>query len=444
MIKISILVCFLLVCSGLSAQNQTDSLSKDVADLKKKVTALDILNKFNLWGYVQMQYQHADTAGAKTYSGGDFPVASSDRFRIRRGRVKLEFNHADKKGQSLLYTAVQVNFSEAGFNLVEYFGRVYDPFIHWFSLTGGMMNRPFGYEIIYSSRIRETPDRARMSQTLFPQERDLGFMATIEPPKTSKWGFFKINAGLYNGTGLGFNEIDKGKDFIGQVVLNKLFLNDHLKLSGGASYYNGRVLQSTPVYYSLENTAGSGNPPRYTAHEDSTGVGKRFFKRKYVGFDLQVSGIYKWGSTTLRGEYIFGKQPGTAFGSGTPTVLGNDIYNRKFRGAYAYFVQAIHDARHSMWHELVVKYDFFDPNTQLAGQKLNSISDSKVSAADVKYHTVGLGYVFRPLDFFKLMVYYDWVINESTGITDISRNLKDNILTVRTQFELDAKWFRKK
>ena len=96
-----------------------------------------------------------------------------------------------------------------------------------------------------------------------------------------------------------------------------------------------------------------------------------------------------------------------------------------------------------MSHDFVFKYDWFDPNTRITGKDLSTVNDSKLSLADVKYQTFGVGYVFRPTDYFKLMLYYDIVKNETTGITGFNRDLKDNVFTLRTQFMFDSRWFNK-
>ena len=49
--------------------------------------------------------------------------------------------------------------------------------------------------------LRESPERGRMSQLIFPNERDLGAMLTIQGPKLSNWNWLKLEAGLFNGTG---------------------------------------------------------------------------------------------------------------------------------------------------------------------------------------------------------------------------------------------------
>lgn len=425
-----LLIPVFLGCLAAKAQVSTDSLSNDVRELKKGAAVLAWLKKFHISGYAQFQYQHTDTDNVKTFEGGNFAANSNNRFKIRRGRLKVEFSNENKKGVINYYAVVQINVNENGINMTDYWAKVVDPWTNTVAVSGGMMNLPFGYEIGYSSRYRETPERGRMSQILFPQERDLGFMLTIEPPAYSKFNFFKINAGVYNGTGLGFAEIDRHKDFAGQLILRHDFLNKHLRLSGGASYYNGAVMQSTPAYYSFVKDTGEFF--HYRKNIDSSAIGKKYFKREYIGFDAQLTGDYKWGSTTLRAEYIFGTQPGMATANNTPTATGFDIYNRSVNGAYFYFVQTFKDVKHNMSHELVFKYDWFDPNTHVAGKQISSAA-AYFTPMDIKYQTFGVGYNFKPNEWVKLMCYYAIVKNESTGLAGYTGDLKDNVLTIRTQ-----------
>jgi hypothetical protein len=67
------------------------------------------------------------------------------------------------------------------------------------SMTLGAMNRPFGYEIGYSSSSREIAERSIAEQRLFNGERDLGLQFGITP--TIMEGFTPtIEMGLFNGS----------------------------------------------------------------------------------------------------------------------------------------------------------------------------------------------------------------------------------------------------
>jgi hypothetical protein len=437
LLKILILLC---ISTSVSAQANVDSVDAKVNKLGKFI---EVLRKFRFSGYIQMQYQHADTAGATSYSGGDFAPASNNRFMLRRARLRVAFEHVTPKGVRLIETVFFTDATDRGFVIKDIYGRLTEPFTGWFGIQGGYFMRPFGFEVNYPSLLRETPDRGRMSQILMPGERDLGAALIIESPNSFKPVYVRLDAGVFNGTGA-FSEIDNRKDFISHLQLRKVWgTKTTFTISGGASYYRGSVLHSTPFVYSLQND--SSGTLRYSRLTDSAGVGKKYSLRQYIGADAQLVLDYAIGTTTLRGEFITGTEPGTATASATPTATGSDIYERKFSGAYFYFIQTFKHKimKQPVFHDLVFKYDYYDPNIRIAGKDLSQVNDARVSKADVRYQTFTVAYSFRPADWFKLMLSYDYVINETTNISGYNRNLKDNVFTLRTQFAFDSKWFTK-
>src|SRR5436853_5283659 len=42
-------------------------------------------------GYIQPQFQVAQSKGAKSFNGGDFSPSSNNRFMLRRARLKLDY-----------------------------------------------------------------------------------------------------------------------------------------------------------------------------------------------------------------------------------------------------------------------------------------------------------------------------------------------------------------
>jgi hypothetical protein len=433
-------IVFILAYTSLCAQTQADSIKTEVSKMSKFI---EVLKKFRFSGYIQAQYQRADTAGAPSYNGGDFAPASSNRFMLRRARLRVAFEHENAKGIRLVETVFFTDATDKGFSIKDIYGRLTEPWTGWIGIQGGYFMRPFSYEQNYPSAMRETPERGRMSQILMPGERDLGAALIIESPKTFKPVYLRLDAGVFNGTGA-FSEIDSRKDFIGRLQARKVFgKGTTYTLSGGASYYNGRVLYSTPFSYNL--STDSLGILRYTKTTDSAAVGKKYSKREYWGVDMQFIIDYKIGTTTFRGEYIAGREPGTANATSTPTALGSDIYNRNFNGAYFYFIQTFkHNLKKiNLAHDFVFKFDFYDPNNRIKGKDLSKVNDPYVSKADIRFNTFGFGYSFRVADWFKLMAYYDYVINEKTNIPGYTGNIKDNIFTLRTQFAFDTKWFTK-
>ncbi|MEN9700590.1 MAG: hypothetical protein RLZZ301_1788 [Bacteroidota bacterium] len=426
----------LLTCSlsvGFHAQtNPSDTLAKTVKTLSQEVNQLKNLK---ITGWVQSQYQWTQTPGAKTFDGGDFISNSNNRFMIRRGRFKLTYTNG------IVQSVVQVNVSERGVNLVEYYGKLSNPWNKSFSMTMGVMNRPFGFEIQQSSADRETPERSRFTQSLLPNERDLGVMFTFQPEKGKKLYGLKVDAGLYNGTGIavpgtgslnsaGVVEFDQYKDFIGRAHYKRAAFKEQFNFGVGLStYYGGNAYQNNKVYQFNTDAVGVGT----WMLQDTT---SQTFKgtrspRRYYGADAQASLKSKLGTTTIRVEYITGTQSGLIDDTRSPISLPSktDTYIRQFNGGYAYFIQRIAKTR----HELALKYEWYDPNTNVTQNTLDA--SSSLGKAELKYTMLGLGYNFYINDNCKLMLYYNIVRNEtSTQITGFENDLKDNVLTVRMQF----------
>ena len=393
----------------------TDTLGSAVNKLQ---SAVELMQRFKVTGYLQVQSQFTDSLG-NAFAGGAFPAGTDKRFGIRRGRLKFAYNTL------LTQFVAQFDITEKGFATKDIYLVVRDPWTQTLSLTGGVFNRPFGYEIAYSSSARESPERSRFTQSLFPGERDLGWMLTIQAPKTSPWNILKIQGGFFAGNGIN-PETDKKKDFIGQISISKTVLGEKVKYGIGASYYDGGVLQSTANVYNMNNGV--------FAKDASSAIGK-FSKRQYIGLDAQFSAETGLGLTTLRGEYVTGKQPSAAGSTVSFTAVpGTDLYMRNVKGSYFYFIQGIKGSK----HQIVLKYDMFDPNTKVSGDQIGVTASSMkaTTAGDIKYTTAGIGWIYAYDATLKLMAYYDIVKNEtSKHLAGYSKDLKDNVLTLRLQYK---------
>lgn len=424
----------LLFLSQLQAQAQessktaTDTLAEDV---KKIQTDLDALKKLKVSGYIQAQFQVADSNGVASFAGGDFHANTDKRFTVRRGRIKFVYNN-----QMSMYE-LQIDVTEKGVGIKDAFVRFTDPWTKAFHTTIGVFNTPFGFEIGYSSSSRETPERGRMSQTIFRDERELGAMLTFQLPKESKLHFLKIDGGMFNGSGPKASDFDFQKDFIGRIHADKSMKEDKIKLGIGTSYYNGGWRQGTSKVYSI--SADSLGLSAFLQDKDTVNY-EAISKRTYIGGDLQLSLKSVIGTTTLRGEYITGEQPGTSSTTKSPSSQPtSDTYMRKFNGAYFYFIQNIMKTK----HQLVVKYDWYDPNTNIAGDDIGKSvnaplgkSFSKTNKQDIKYTTLGIGWTYHWDKNLKIIAYYDMVTNEtSKNLIGYAKDLKDNVFTCRIQYK---------
>lgn len=417
--------------------------------VQKLHTALELLKRIQVSGYIQPQFQYIDSLGGSTFAGGNFNVNSDKRFMLRRGRVKVAYV------TDLTQFVFQMDATEKGFAIKDLYAKFTEPWLKAFSLTVGNMNRPFGYEIGYSSSNRESPERGRMSQIIFPGERDLGAMITFQMPKTSKLNFLKVEGGMFNGTGT--TDFDVQKDFIGRIRMDRSTKKENIQYGLGFSYYNGGWRQGTSKVYSMADD--SLGLQAFMMKKDTVNYGA-ISKRQYLGVDAQFNIDWVGGLTTIRGEYIWGQQPATSSSTASPSVqpIGSpvstanlttgavtttipfsDTYIRQFNGAYFYFLQNIMQSK----HQFVFKYDWYDPNTNVKGNeigtKVNAPSGKTfktTGANDLKYSTIGIGWIYHWDTNVKIMAYYDIVRNEtSNNLALWSKDRKDNVFTLRVQYK---------
>ena len=394
---------------------------------------LSIYKKFDnvrIGGYIQPQFQVAQAKGAKSFNGGDFPVNVNNRFMLRRGRIRFDYIHfAENKGPSVQFV-FQFDGSERGVFIRDFWGRLFENRYQLFSVTAGMFARPFSYELNLSSGDRESPERGRMSQLLMKTERDLGAMISFEPRrKDHPLHYLKIDAGFFNGQGLPATaDFDSHKDLITRIALKPFPLSKKILFSTGISYLDGGFLQNTKYVFTV-NDNGSGKT--FTIDSSLANAGK-IAPRKYYGTDAQLKIKNKAGYTELRAEFITGTQTATLNSSETPAVLlaGNEgYYTRKFNGAYFYLLQNIFNTH----HQLAVKYDWYDPNTSVKGNDIGK-AGTNLNAADIKFSTLGFGYIHYVNENLKLVLWYEKVTNEKTQLNGFTTDVKDDVFTCRLQF----------
>jgi hypothetical protein len=418
-IYLSLMLVFSFSFFNAHAQEaKPDTILKAIEQLQSDVAWLKNLK---ISGYIQAQAQFADSLGAPTgMAAGNFPAGSDKRFLIRRGRLKFVYS-----SNPLSQYAMQIDVSEQGVKTKEVYVKFTDPFVNWFSLTAGLQNRPFGYEVEFSSGNLESPERARMNQSLFKDEYDLGAMLTIQGPKGSRYNWIKLDAGFFSGSIENNNPMDykKVKDFITRLNVTKTFMDEKLKVSGDISYYNGGVPNNSKKLYKVQDL--SSGPGYAVKAVDSLSNASR----EYVGFDAQVSYVSPIGLTTLRGEFTKGQQASAKTDIKNPTALTAGLYVRQVQGYYLMLVQNLGQSRHS----IVVKYDVFDPNTKVSGTQLTD--KAGFTSQDVKYTDLGIGYLCRIDANTKLTLYYDINTNENTGIKGFTKDLKDNVWTIRLQYK---------
>lgn len=368
-------------------------------------------------GYFQSQFQHGQRdATLKVGGANEGNDHGFSRFGIRRGRMKLLYT------QGIATSVFQVDLTDKGLQVKDAYLKLNLPWLDSFSGTLGIFDRPFGYEISYSSSQRESPERSTLFQTLFPEERDVGVKISFQLPETSPWSMFKLDAGWFAGNGIKM-ETDSRKDFIGRFSLQQA-IQKKMKVGAGFSYYKGGVYQGSKSVYRR-------NKNGFELDLDDENIGK-YAKREYFGWDAQLSVLSRIGLTKLTSEYIFGTQPGSREDSKSPnasTLPTNDVYVRNFRGGYIMLVQDIGRLPLSA----IMKYEGYNPNIHVKGDE---IGENNTGEGDITYTTMGIGLQWEIKNNLRLTVYHERVKNEiSTRLKGFESDKKDNVLTYRIQYK---------
>lgn len=373
-------------------------------------------------GYLQTQFQKAESPGIRSWSGGDFDKNSGSRFMIRRGRVKIE---RDDEFSNITF---QLDGNQDGVRLMDAYLQLRHPKMDAFSLTAGLFNRPFGYATSYSSSDRAFPERARVFQTVMPRERDLGAMLTYQPKKVLP--FLTAELALVNGSGLNAKDYDSKKDLIGNLHLQfDSLASEKLKVGFGGSIYQGSVRSNTNTY--LEAIGSD--------FQMVNNAQNKHLKRNYYGANLQVDYKNNFGNTSFKSEYIQGTQPGISASTTVSGLLASqsfnkqptgDLYLRNFNGYFFWLTQEIGNSNLTA----ILGYDVYDPNTNVDEKEIGRLT-SYTTAGDIKFSTMGYGITYALSNRLKLTIYNEHVKNDGTQFTDFQSDVKDNVFTTRLQYK---------
>ncbi len=381
-------------------------------------SAIGKLQKLKISGYIQAQYQYGekDADGVKVGNSiNEWEKENKDgfsRFGIRRGRIKFTYD------ERLVQGVFQLDITEKGVSFKDIYFGVKDPWVGTNTIKLGVFDRPFGNEISYSSSRRESPERSRIFQKLFPDERDLGAMLTLQGAKDTPWNMFKLEGGLFAGNGIR-TQFDSHMDFIGHLTFNKT-IGSNMQLGVGVSAYLGGTRMMNDTIYAIED-----GKIKLESNKNNKG---KIGKRQYFGADAQFNIMTGAGLTQLRAEYIFGEHAGGASGAydyKTPALPADvPTFMRNINGGYVILTQDLG----TLPFTLVAKYDWYNQNAELSGDEITSKND-------MTYSTVGIGAFWRIDPSLRLTAYYDIVSNEKSENINKGKDFNDNVFTLRLQYK---------
>ena len=375
-------------------QGLLDGLSEQI---QTHQTDLDKLKRFKFSGYVQarMDVGEASSDSVKV-SGSPATIAPANlaRFYIRRARLKLTYD-ASPLSQAVIYLD---GGQDRAIRLLEGYITLLDPWtpLHVHQLTMGQFSVPFGYEIERSSGVRELPERSRAENVLFSGERDRGIKLENQWKPQLKTTAALLNGGGVNSADFPNTDPTRGKDFVGRARWSQGVWD----LAG--SYYFGRQI-----------TALTG--PDVWTEKRRVGVDGQFF------FSLP-----RVGGTTLRGELYQGHEanPDSAKALLISPTTANPVRLLK-SGANAahlatdmlgWYVMGVQNLGERA--QFVVRYDVYDPNTDLDHDQY-------------KRWSFGVNAFYD--GFTRATVSYDAITTESTIGAARLRDPKDNLWTFQLQ-----------
>jgi hypothetical protein len=392
-------------------EGKVDGVADRVTELENTLSGL---TKLKISGYIQPQWQWQDVDSLGNQ------VNSRNAFTIRRGRVK--FVH---KTGSIGYT-LYPDITEAGVVMKEVFA-------DWYArkdltISMGAMNRPFGYEIAYSSSAREVTERSLFENRFFNGERDLGLQVAYTP----KIGDIKplIEIGIFNGTdnfatgpsvalagstnkmgfgstpiGTGTYATPGGADSVLQVKTNAavakegilalaangtaigqpakelighfrvpFLLSDEFSFDIGASISMGGITEPSQVIGKYSGANGAltlTNDGKYGNHslnnQNHTFMASN---RNIIGADAQFYlSVLPMGGTIIKTELYTGQVPfyGSAklFNANDFATLGDPVASTIYKKVFGFYAMLVQNLMDNV--QLAVRYDLYDPNTDVKG-----------------------------------------------------------------------------
>jgi hypothetical protein len=285
-------------------EGRVETIEKTLQDprgpLQTAISNITRIDKVRFSGYIQARWQGFEEEEERDPDGEDGRDPLVNTFQVRRVRLNVGFRPAQRIAGRFSFDGG----GGGGLSTRDAWAAYYftgNP-ATGYAVQFGQMNPPFGFEIIQSTGVRESPERSRVVQFFFPDERDRGIK--ISSP-TGKKVFYEV--GVFNGmaaprTGRNNDDRDRDKNLVGRV---RTTLFDG-KLDVGVS---GEI----------------GTHARNFGEDNA---------KNALGVDFQA---FPFPRTVIRGEAIWGRANGS--------------------DAWGWYVLAAHNVTEQ--HQAVIKYDWF-------------------------------------------------------------------------------------
>jgi phosphate-selective porin len=389
---------------GFSQTQKLDSLKDVIERHEGKLNALDDrvlvnesdlgkLNKIKVSGYIQAQWEHygADLEKTNGYN---------NTFYIRRARIKFTYEPADG-----VKFVLQPDFSTGNLALKDAYAVVNIPKLKNVTFWMGQMNRP-NYDVEYSSSSRELLERARVTTTIYPGEREIGAKLEYTGIKVPLLAQIMIMNGNFTGTQA--KDVDSRKDVMARFVYSVKLPDAGVGIDFGANHYFGNTLAKTNQY--VKKSDGT---------LDSLNNVWRYLDKHWTGGEIRIYADVL-GGMSVKAEYVAGINNIPSAVASTATMAQKkaapNLYNN-FAGYYLTLVKNI-----GAKNQAVVRYDYYDPNTKLSGDAANNA---------LFYKTWSFAWQHYLNDNIRITAQYTMPKNETNASNP--SDFKDNLFTIRVQ-----------
>jgi hypothetical protein len=380
---------------------------------------------FTISGYVQGQYESSALSEDQLLQGDS--SRNFDRFSVRRARLRVDhgWEHAsaliELDGNSFRHSVVALRRAEASL-----LWRGPDRQLPLAMLTLGLIDQPFGYELMESARVRRFMERTQASRALFPTEPDVGARLY------GAVGFFRYGLALVNGVPVDderFIDPNANKDILGRIGAEALPLPE-LRVSGGVSFltgkgfHPGRGADKGILIWTDTNEDGVLGPGETSAVPTGTEASENF-DRWAFGADVELSFETALGWTAFSAEAVAASNLDRGLFVADPTLSSIDTRELGFQ------LSIVQDV--TEWAYVGFRYDVYDPDTDfLASEGGRLVPKSQA----IKTFSPLIGLQLRD-DRARLSFQYD-VIREQLGkdARGVPTDLDNNQWTLRLQVNL--------
>lgn len=379
-------------------------------------------------GYIQAQFEAHQDSEDQLQQGGT-PL-NQNRFTLRRGRIRLDrdwqYARATVEFDANTTRGVTVGVRRAEASLLYRGDRGVDepPLV---MLTAGVLDIPFGYELLEPTRQRPFMERSSGGLAIFPTDMDVGARLS------GSIDFFHYAVAVMNGEPVdstGFSrDPNAAKDVIGRFGADATPV-DGFDVGGGVSFATGKGFHAgtdagkNQLVWRDGDQNGAFSPNEVVLVPGSAATPSKNFDRWALGADVEASVQTALGRSKVYAEGFVAKNYDRGVLPADPVATGVDV---REAGAYVGLLQDV-----TRYGIVGFRGGFYNPNADVSETRqgrLLPFSQTLWSLSPVA------GFVLPGTA--KLLFQYDFVFDKlARDSRGVPTDAKNNVATLRLQVEL--------